>query len=256
MNKIVTIGLAAAAVVVLVLVGAQLFGSPSGGVGSGATPTPEPMATPGPTTTLKPSPSVAGGLPPGPHPVTKRIDGGVEATVTIAAPLWYGEPNGGFLCWGDPDDTCAGPPDGAGLIAFNDRKYHVYGDPCRWSSTRPDTPATTVDELVDALANQESREALTPEDITVDGYAGKKIILQMVDDVDIGACDEDSFALFAVPGEERARYSQGPGQTEEVWAVDVDGLLVVVIGLYYADTPQSAVDELRAILASATFELP
>jgi hypothetical protein len=36
----------------------------------------------------------------------------------------------------------------------------------------------------------------------------------------------------------------------------VDGLSVVLIGLYYADTPQNAVDELRAILASATFELP
>ncbi len=34
MNKIVTIGLGAAAVVVLLFVGAQLFGSPSGGVGS------------------------------------------------------------------------------------------------------------------------------------------------------------------------------------------------------------------------------
>ena len=34
MNKIVTIGLGAAAVVVAVFVGAQLFGSPSGGLGS------------------------------------------------------------------------------------------------------------------------------------------------------------------------------------------------------------------------------
>ena len=220
------------------------------------TATPAPTATSEPTATPEPSPSVAGGLPPGPHPVTKRIDGGVEVTVTIAAPLWDGEPNGGYLCWGDPGDTCAGPPDGAGLIAFNDREYYVYGDPCRWSSTRPDTPATTANELVGALANQASRAASAPEDITVDGYTGKKIILHMVDDVDIIACDEGSFALFAVPGEERARFSQGPGQTEEVWAVEVDGLSVVLIGLYYADTPQNAVDELRAILASATFELP
>ena len=176
--------------------------------------------------------------------------------LSIAAPLWYGEPNGGFLCWGDPGDTCAGPPDGAGLIAINDREYYVYGDPCRWSTTRPDTPATTASELVEALANQASRDASAPEDITVNGYTGKKIILHIVDDVDISACDEGSFALFAVLGEERARFSQGPGLTEEVWAVDVDGLSVVLVGLYYADTPQNAVDELSAILASATFELP
>lgn len=256
MNKILTIGLGAAAVVVAVFVGAQLFGSPSGGVGSQPTQTPMPTATPQPTATPEPSSSLAGGLPPGPHPVTKAIEGGVEVTVTIAAPLWDGEPDGGYLCWGDPAAECAGPPDGAGLIAFNDREYYVYRDPCAWSSTRPDTPAATADELVNALANQASREASTPEDITVDGYAGKKIILQMVDDVDIGACDEGSFALFAVPGEERARFSQGLGQTEEVWAVDVDGRMVVLIGLYYADTPQNAVDELRAILASATFDQP
>ncbi len=36
--------------------------------------------------------------------------------------------------------------------------------------------------------------------------------------------------------------------------MDVDGLLVVLDGAYYADTPQNVVDEMRAILASATFE--
>ena len=40
MNKFVTIGLGAAAVVVLVFVGAQLFGSPSGGTGRRAEPEP------------------------------------------------------------------------------------------------------------------------------------------------------------------------------------------------------------------------
>jgi hypothetical protein len=250
MNRIVTVGRSPiAAAVLAVLLGA------CGGLASQATPTPQPTATPGPTTTIEPSPPWFG-LPVGAHPVTKQIEGGVEVTVTIAAPLWDGEPNGGGLCWGDPADNCADPPDGAGLIAFNDLAYYVYEDPCRWSSTKPDTAATTADQLVNALATQALREASAPEDITVDGYAGKKIILDMADDVDFGVCDEGSFALFAVPGEERARHSQGPGQTEEVWAVDVDGLMVVLIGLYYADTPQNAIDELRAILASATFELP
>ena len=257
MNKFVTIGLGAAAAVVLLIVGVQLFGSAGGGFGAAPSPSPEASVVE-PTATPEPSPSVAAGLPEGPHPLSEGTDGEVPITVTIAAPLWDGEPNGGGLCWGGSTDTCAGPPDGAGMIAFQSREYYVYGDACHLSTTRPDTPATTVDELVDALANQASREASAPEDITVDGYAGKKIILDMADDVDITACDEggDSLTLFGVPGEDRARYSQGPGQIEEVWAVDVDGQLVVLDGLYYADTPQNAVDELRSILASATFELP
>jgi hypothetical protein len=36
----------------------------------------------------------------------------------------------------------------------------------------------------------------------------------------------------------------------------VDGLTVVLDGVYYPDTPPSVVDEVRAILASATFGLP
>lgn len=45
----------------------------------------------------------------------------------------------------------------------------------------------------------------------------------------------------------------GPGQIEDVWAVDLDGAVAVLIGTYYADTPQDAVDEMRAILGSMTF---
>jgi hypothetical protein len=153
------------------------------------------------------------------------------------------------------------------MIGFTEGEYYVYGDPCAWSSTRPDTPATTVDGLLAALANQAFREASAPEDITVDGYTGKKLILHMADEVsDFDACDQDkdgvaedgdpTFGLFAVPVESPARYSQGVGQIEEVWAVDVDGQLVVNIGVYYPDTPQNAIDEVRAILASATFDLP
>jgi len=56
MNKFVTFGLAAAAVVVAVLIGAQLFGSPGGGLGS----PPSPSATAEPT----PSPSAETGAPP------------------------------------------------------------------------------------------------------------------------------------------------------------------------------------------------
>ena len=57
MNKFVTIGLGAAAVVVLLFIGAQLFGSPSGGVGSVAAPSAESSATAEPTATPEPSPS-------------------------------------------------------------------------------------------------------------------------------------------------------------------------------------------------------
>lgn len=63
MNKIVTIGLGAVAVVLLLFVGVQLLGAPSGGVGSDPSPTAEPSATPEPTATPEPSPSSAAAPP-------------------------------------------------------------------------------------------------------------------------------------------------------------------------------------------------
>ena len=59
MNKIVTIGLGAAAVVVALFVGAQLFGSPSGGIGgapAGCASRPPPSRPPAPNHPRRPHP--------------------------------------------------------------------------------------------------------------------------------------------------------------------------------------------------------
>jgi hypothetical protein len=75
MNRFVTYGLGAAAAVVALVVGAQLLGSPSGGFGSGATPTPEPTATAEPTATPEPSPSPAASPPPLTQSFTSTVHG-------------------------------------------------------------------------------------------------------------------------------------------------------------------------------------
>lgn len=211
----------------------------------------EPDSTPG---TAPPSTSASGGLPMGLHPVSKDIGTGVEINVAIESPSWQGETNGGYLCWIECADR------GAAVIAFNDREYFPYGNPCRWSSTGPDAPVTTAGELVAVLARQELRRPSNPEAITVDGHSGKKVVLRMAEgDLafeagDFPSCDDAHFALFGVAGENPARWSQEPDQIEEVWAVDVNGVIAVLIGLYYPETPQEDVDEVRALLRSMTFE--
>ena len=245
MNTTLKFGLAAVVVAVAALIGINYLGSPSNVGGPGLNPTVEPTPSP------EPSPSDAGGLP---RVITYTPGGGVEITMTVAAPGWEGDD---ILQWGD---NGASAPDGAGMISFAGPEFYVYGDPCAWSSTIPEAPATTVDEVIDALANQASREASAPEDVTVNGYAGKRIILQMAEDVDFTACDEGFFALLGesrgTTADDVGRYSQDPGQIEELWVVDVGGSIVVMDGVYYPDTTPSVVDELRAILASATFEVP
>jgi hypothetical protein len=255
MNRFVRIGLAAAAVVLIALVGYQYLGKSNTG-GPGPSQSAESSHAP---SAAPPSgePSAWVGLPAGPHELGHGT--GISITVTIAAPDWNGTPGEGYVQWGP---TGAEGPSGAGMIGFTEGEYYVYGDACAWSSTRPDASATTVDGLIAALANQASRVASVPEDITVDGHTGKKIILHMAEGIaGFAACDKDSqgdaqFGLFAVPPDVQgpARYSQSVGQIEEVWGVDVDGHLVVNIGAYYPETPQNAVDEVRAILASATFQ--
>ena len=148
-----------------------------------------------------------------------------------------------------------GPPDGAGIIAFVvDEKFYVYGDPCNWRSTRPKVPATTVDELIAALASQASRDSSAPEEISVDGYPGKKITLHVPDDVRFEDCDEGNYSTFGVAGEDPALWAQGPGEVDEIWIVDVDGRIALLEGGYYADTPEHVVDELHDVLNSATFD--
>lgn len=260
MNKIVTLGVGATAVVVAVVLGIRLFGSPPGGLGV------QPVE--------EPAPSAVAGLPDGPYLLSDGTEGGVPITVTIDGRHW--NVNG---CWSDaatgiagdprpvaalegPGPACGGPPDGAGLITFQSDEYLVYGDACHYEPPpppHPNTTATTVDELAQALAGQVHRwKSGGIEDVTVDGYAGKKVILQLAGDAIFSGndCEDDAYVLFGLPDDPLARFSDGPHQTEELWIVDVDGLIVVLDAVYYPDTPPRVVDELRAMLASATFDAP
>lgn len=260
MNTTLKFGLAAVVVVVAAFIGINALGSSNAGGPGPANPpdSPEPTRTPEPTPVATPTRQPEGLLPEGPHVLTDDdpIDGTRSLMVTIPGPGWYGEPSGGILL---KDDNSAAP-DGAGMIVFYGDLY-VYGDPCQWESTRPDAPATTVDELVTALSAQATRDATAPVDVTVDGHAGKSITLHVPTDWPTGAaafndCDRGTFGSWGVPGSDPAphRYHQDPGQIDTLWILDVDGELVVIDTGYYEATPQSVVDELEAIVESASFD--
>jgi hypothetical protein len=252
MNNTMRIAIAAAVVMVIAVVGFQFLSNSNTG-GPGATETLQPTATPAVT----PEPSAAGALPLGPHTLCEIGSCDVGMTITIGAADWFGEGGGRLLIKNDNSD----PPDGAAMIVFTGPLY-VYGDACQWSTTQAETPATTVDELVAALAAQMPRDASEPMDITVDGYSGKEITLHVPDDAAYSAgeftdCDEGFFGSWTVSqGLEPYRYHQGPGQIDELLILDVDGVLTVIDTSHYAGTPAEHVEELRAIVESLQFELP
>jgi hypothetical protein len=132
----------------------------------------------------------------------------------------------------------------------------VYGDPCDWQSTMPETPVTTVDEVVAALAAQASRDASDPLDVTIGGYTGKRITLHVPEDAVFADCDAGEFASFGYGNtrEDLWRWHQGPGQIDDLWFVDVDGVVVVIDAMYRPDTPFANIEEMREIATSATFE--
>jgi hypothetical protein len=272
MNKFVSLGLGAAAVVVALIIGTQVLGPPApGGVGAPASPSPSPTLAPAAVTT--PSPTPAGGLPDGPFLITGDdgpIDGGpVQISVAIASPGWFPYPEVDGVTKG-PDDG-QDPPEGAGamLLAWTwpvGTGFNVYGDPCNWITTIPETPATAPDEIAADLAAQASRDSTAPVDVTVGGYAGKAITLRTpmsfyIDEdasreEEFADCDQDAFVMYGIEGNdtEAIRNAQGPGQIDELWILDVNGAIVILDASYSPATPAALIEELRALAESATFD--
>jgi hypothetical protein len=268
MNKFATITLGAAAVVLALVVGSQLLRSPNNGTNVGGDPT----ATPQPTALPTPSPTDWSGLPAGAYLITGEdgpIDNGpVQTTVDIASPGWtsFAEADGM-----SKNEDGLDPPESAGamLLAWAwpaDTGFNVYGDPCHWTTTIPNEPATTPDEIAADLAAQASRDATAPVDVTVGGYAGKAVTLHVPLSYDLpnapreeefADCDNSIFATYGLDSDESVdtRNAQGPGQIDELWILDVNGSIVILDGAYSPATPADVVEELRALAESATFEM-
>lgn len=252
MMRLASLGLGAAAMAAVILLGPRLLTAPPGPGASGASPSPTAIANgAAPTTTT-------GLLPVGPfsvnHDPVPPWDSPI-ITVTIPAAGWVSDPRAERLSKGPAGD----PPQSAILLwAFPaGTAFDVYGDPCHWKSTPAGTPATTVDALVGALAAQVSREASDPVEVTFagpDGYRGKKLSLRVPSAAVFAQCDDNTFTTFNVVGDPtRSRTQEGPGQIDELWVVNVNGAIVVMDVMYRPDTPAALIDEMRTIAASAQF---
>ena len=133
----------------------------------------------------------------------------------------------------------------------------VYGDPCHWEDSTPDTPATTADEVIAALAAQPSRDATDPVDVTIGGYPAQRITLHVPEDAVFADCDRGEFASYTLEGlDGHVRWHHGPGQIDTFWVVDVDGAIVITDAMYRPDTSAERIEEMRPIAESGAFELP
>ena len=143
-----------------------------------------------------------------------------------------------------PADVKYDAPDGAAILFT--RGNWLYSDPCRHDDALADVPVgPTVDDFADALADHPLLDVTAPTDVTLGGYSGKYVELQVPSD--IAECD-----IYRPWG--RGLYAQGPSNRWRLWILDVDGLRVVVQASDFPGTSQQHRDELQAIVDSIRIE--
>jgi hypothetical protein len=105
----------------------------------------------------------------------------------------------------------------------------VYADPCRWKTTLLDPPpASSVDALVAALADQKGLRVSTPTDITVDGFSGTSMERTVHAGINLAECDGGHFRPWlGIGGGLNERYLDS-GEHVMLWIIDVDGVPLVI----------------------------
>jgi hypothetical protein len=157
MNKFLTIGLGAAAVVVVLFVGAQFFGSPPDG-GPGVGDNPRPTATPEPTPDPTPS-------PPTPPPLTQSFTSTQHGYSVSYPEGWTAQAATGP--WTAPTFP----------LSFDGSHADFLYDPTLTSdlfltiASQPIGDATPEDWLAEQMASDEGC-GTTTEPVTVDGATG------------------------------------------------------------------------------------
>ena len=165
-------------------------------------------------------------------------DDSIRATFTVPDG-WAGF---GYGVWLDAEANSA--PDGAAM-EFG-RGSWLHSDPCRTldlAGVQPDVAVgPSVDEFASALADHPLLVATDPVPVTLGGYSGKYVDLQLP--ADLTGCEASYFPW------EPGIYAQGPGHRWHLWILDVDGIRVVVQATDYAGTSAQHRAELDAIVQS------
>lgn len=240
MNRYLKIGVAAAAVLVVAVVGFQFLSGPS--VGG---PSPSPSSSVAPTATPLPSPAPDAVLPPegdlaiGRHDLTLN---GVSFSLAVPTSGWTS--NGLFsIDHGIYPESWDG-----GFILWNNAPDGVYADPCA-SEQGPRVGPSAVD-VAEAVANVPGTDATGPTDVTVGGYPAKLVVVKIPEEA---ACTAHDFYLWW-DEDLTGRFATELGSTIRVWIVDVSGTLIQIDGETTKDAGPEVGQEIQQIVDSIQFE--
>lgn len=218
--KLVLIG---AALIAALAVGAVLVGG--GSRITGPAPNPSPLA-------LKEGP-----LTPGTYRVGPLDDNPATWIVTVRA---------GWSAY--QDWAIIGPEMGGnkGTALFLADKVGIPDDPCHPIGT---PAAATVDDLIADIQSRGDWTASAPVDITVSGYTGRRIDIQLPANVSTCGSNDDYFVT--TEDGRQGWYAQAPSNRFTFWALDVGGTPKVLMRSSFADVPTREITETDAMVASS-----
>jgi hypothetical protein len=260
MNPLFKLGAAAAAALVVAVIGWNLLRGPIG-PGGEASPTPSPLPT---QAQSSPSPSgpidLLEGLLSGGRYRLQPLDE-VPSLLVLAdvPPGWSGA--GSWVLVGP---TTEEPPTGIAVAILG--ATGLYSDPCHWDVDgsglgQPGDVEVgpSVSDLVDALQASTAYTTTTPSPVTFGDYEGWEIEIQLPADLKLATCDKDFEGIgryFVFAGPDAGVYAQGDGTDRDRWhlfIVDVGGTRVIVNILSFPDTPIADLEAARAIVDSMVF---
>jgi hypothetical protein len=242
-NATLRLGLVAAAVVAVAVLGLTLVGPGRDIGGPGLDAPPVASSTPIPTTTPIPT-----ATPVPPIPESESLDGGtyranasIPVDVLVTVPDgWMG--GGDWLLFGPRGFE---PPDGMN-IRFGSVST-MFANPLDASDGFIEPPiGPTVEDLVDAMIDHPDWSTSPATDVSIDGYAGKVIRLTIPADIEL---PDDRF-LFWRDGLGGERWAFEPGQIIDFYVIDVDGQRLVLELFSYPDTPAADLAERQAVIDS------
>ncbi len=247
MNTFAKFAMAAAAVLVVALVGYNLLPSDPGRGGT-------PSVSPSPSITA--SPSIAASSSPSPSPsapafiASGPIPRGRHSMVRSGAAFSVDMPAGWIS---NGDFRIQTPSNQAAIIFWGYPPTNVNADPCAKEPLDPpagDTPA----ELAAAVSSIPGTDLVGgPSDVTIGGHPAHLVSIRIREDVD---CAPREFMLWYAeqdgPGD--GRWPDALGDTIDLWIIDVDGTNVWVDATAGKTTPPATREVIRQIVESIQFE--
>lgn len=247
MNTLAKFAIAAAAVVVIAIVGINLLPKTGGDVGVTPTVSPSPSST----ATPQPSPSPTSAV----FPALGPLAIGRYPAMLEGVPLSFAIPASGWTSdLGSIQKGTYEQPDGASINFWESAPENVYADPCAHTPLSP-APSHTAASLAGVAATIPGTTLVRgPSSVSVGGRPAQHVVFTIREDI---ACDPHDFYLWYDESSGGAsggwRWAGGLGETHSVWIIDVDGKVVWIDGETFKGADAKPAQQIQQIIDSIKF---